>query len=140
MSGPRNYAENDLGVHRVYEDTDQPLADLNEALDEYAKQSQRIRQANDRIEQTEYELASDLRGESPDLSQEALKRALKEKHRTDEQLVSMRGVIMDAQHKQEQAHARAEMAKYRLRVLSARMNELGGLLAFYAAVKNRPTN
>lgn len=133
---PVDYAEDDLGVHEVYEDAQGVNAALGTALDDYKEQAKRIRQANDTIEQREYELAGELKGEQPDISQEALKRAIREAHQTDETLVQMRKVLNSAHGKQEDAHARIEHSKYRLRVLSARMNELGGLLAFLAAAKS----
>jgi len=133
---PVDYAEGTLGVHDVYEQAQEAHTALRSALDTYAAEAKRIRQANDGVEQREHDLAAELRGETPDMSQEALKRALKDAHRTDETLVSMRKVLHDAQGKQEDAHAAIESNKYRLRVLSARMNELGGLLSFFASAKN----
>lgn len=132
---PLAYAEDDLGVHEVYEEAQEAHEALKGALDTYAEQAKRIRQANDSVEQREFELAGEYRGQQHDMSQEALKRAIREAHRTDETLITMRKVLHDAQGKQEDAHAAIEQNKYRLRVLSARMNELGGLLAFLGAAK-----
>lgn len=133
--GAVDYAERDLGVHAIHADSEQPLADLDAALNVYREQAARIRRAHDGIDRREHELASDLRASDGNVSQEAIKRHLKEQHQTDDFLCQMRDVLRDAQSKQEEAHAVIELSKYRLRVISARMNELGGLLAFYAAAK-----
>jgi len=133
---PVTYAEDTLGVHTVYSDAQDVHEELDKNLGIYATQAKRIRQANDAIDQREFDLAGELKAEDPSLSIEGMKRAIKDAHRTDETLNKMRKVLYDAQGKQEDAYAESETCKYRLRVLSARMNELGGLLAFLAAAKS----
>jgi predicted nucleic acid-binding Zn-ribbon protein len=139
--GARAYAEDTLGVHDVYEQAQEAHGSLESALDAYAAQASIIRSTHDAIEQREYELASALKAYDPSMSQEALKRALRDAQRTDDELVSLRIALHSAQAEQEKAHALVETNKYRLRYLSARLNELGGLLAYYASVKmgSRPS-
>jgi chromosome segregation ATPase len=133
---PVAYAEEDLGVHAAYRDAREAQEALDAALDTYASCAATIRSVHDSIDQRKYELANQVRGEKHDISQTALDRALKDFERTDDELISLRTQLMERQDEQEVAHAAITKNKYRLRVLSARMNELGGLLAFLASAKN----
>jgi predicted nucleic acid-binding Zn-ribbon protein len=134
-STPVSYAENELKVHAVHDDALAAHETLTGALDEYAAASRTIRSTHEAIERREHVLASDIKGGDPGMSQEALKRALKDAQHTDDELVSLRAALHQAQDRQNNSYAVIEREKYRLRVLSARMNELGGLLSFYAAAK-----
>lgn len=132
---PVSYAERTLGVHEVYDEAIAAHTALSKALTDYADQAAAIRGMHDAAEQREYTLALELREQFPDMSNAALDRAIKDMRRSDEDLKAIRANLFEAQSLQEQAHAEIEKNKYRLRVLSARLNELGGLLAFYAAAK-----
>lgn len=133
---PVTYAEDNLGVHEVYNNSMAAHDDLNASLGDHAREAKELRRLHDEVDTREYELATEVRASDPTISQEALKRAIRDAQQTDESIIALRRSIRDAQDRQEDAQALVEMNKYRLRVLSARMNELGGLLAFYAAVKS----
>ena len=136
---PVQYAEDDLGVHAVYADAREAQEALDAALDKYSQCASVIRSVHDSIDQRKFELASQIRAEKHDISQNALDRALKESERSDEQLIALRSQLLEKQDEQEVAHAVIEKNKYRLRVLSARMTELGGMLAYLASAKNAAT-
>lgn len=135
MANPIEYAEEMLRVHAVHADAEAAHTALETALDHYAKSAQLIREITASIETREYDLVAEHRGANPDISQAALDRWLKEQVHADDTLKELHADLRTAQDHQAQEHADVEKNKYRLRVLSARMNELGGLLTFYAAAK-----
>lgn len=132
---PIAYAEDTLNVHGVHSEASQAYAALEEALDQYTELGRVIREVTDAIETREYDLVAAHRGENPDISQAALDRWLKEQVHKDETLSDLHRDLRTAQDGQAAKHAEVDKNKYRLRVLTARMNELGGLLTFLAAAK-----
>jgi hypothetical protein len=132
---PVDYAEDVLGVHAVATEADDVHAALASHLAVHATAASTIRSLNDRIDAREFELAGEIRSEHPDISQTALERAIKDARQSDDVMRGLRRELRDVQSEQDLAQADIERNKYRLRVLSARMNELGGLLAFYGAAK-----
>lgn len=133
--GAVDYAENTLDVHGVYEQAQEAEVELRDALAQVTDMAHTLRRIADETEHREFELACDIRAEHHGISQEALKRELRESHFTDEQLSQLRDDRLQAQHYHDEASERVQVAKYRLKVLTARMAELGGLLNFYAATK-----
>lgn len=132
---PVAYAEGTLGVHDVYEQSLEAHKQLEAALGLYADAAASIREINGAIEAREYDLVAAHRGENPDISLSALDRWLKDQRHADDSLRELRDDLLNKQADSDSAHVNIEKYKYRLRVLSARMNELGGLLNFFASAK-----
>jgi hypothetical protein len=132
---PVDYAEQVLDVHHVYDEASGAFEDLDAALIAYTAAAQELRSLNSRIEEREYQLAEMARVERPDISQAALDRLVKDSRHDDQPLRAIYADQRRAHDEQALADADIQRSKYRLRVLTARMNQLGGLLTFYAAAK-----
>jgi hypothetical protein len=130
---PVTYAEGTLGVHSVYDEAKTTLAALETALTDAARHAAERRSLAEQVADREVVLASDERAAQPDMSQTAFDRHIKAVLRRDPTLASLRHDLQGAQAQEDMANAKAKALDATVRALSARMNELGGLLAFYAA-------
>lgn len=129
------YAEDTLGVHSVYAAATAELDLLDDALDRLVAASREMRHFEERIEDAEIATIGDLKANDPKMSVAALERALKEERVNDETLRNLRRQHREAHDAYTQADADVSRHKYRLRAQTTRLNELGGLLNFYAATK-----
>lgn len=129
------YAEQTLNVHGVYDDAEQVHADLVAALEQHTVASHKSRMLHDQIEVRELEIISELRGENPEASGAAIERMARERRAADPKMQELHADLRSTQQQQDEAQSRVTASKYRLRLLAARLNELGGLTAFYAATK-----
>jgi hypothetical protein len=131
-----DYAENHLGVHRVHEEAETLLAELDEAMNALDSAIDARRTLDEQIDDRHMLLLIEERGKAADISQAAMDRRLKEVYHKDEELKRLRmqrnakageasGLELDIEH-----------TKYRLKVKVARMEELGGYFQYLAAVKN----
>lgn len=136
MNRALDYAESYLGVHRVHEEAESLLAEMDEALNALDSAIDARRTLDDQIEDRQMILLIEERGKAADISQAAMDRRLKEVYHKDEALKRLRmqrnakageasGLELDIEH-----------LKYRLKVKVARMEELGGYFQYLAAVKN----
>lgn len=132
---PVNYAEDVLNVHGVYKEAEEAHTDLEQALSSHVDAQALVREIANSIEDREHDLAIELRGDNPDLSQSAFERLVKDKIREDDRLKKLRSDMREALSRRDEAEQKIEGRKYHLRILEARMKELGGLLTFYASVK-----
>ena len=130
------YAEQKLGVHKVYEDAQEALAGLDDMLASLDVALDNRRASDDDIMAREMDLTIQERGKHPDHSEAALARHIKEVHHKDE-------TLRDLRYKRRNQHATVsgleldiEHRKYKIKVLVARMEQLGGYFNFLAAVKN----
>lgn len=130
------YAESTLGVHQVWEDAneinDQIVQTTTKLIEALAKR----RSLDDRIESREMDLLIEERGKHPDHSEAAFQRHLKEVHHRDSELQSLRSERAAVASVVQAAELTAESLRAQVKLLSARMEELGGYLAYLAAVKN----
>lgn len=136
MNPALQYAENHLGVHKVHEEAEALLAELDEAMNALDSATDARRSLDESISNYEMDLLIEERGKHPDHSEAAFQRHLKEVQHKDQTLQQMRskrnakageatGLELDIEH-----------LKYRLKTKNARMHELGGYFQFLAAVKN----
>lgn len=129
------YAEQTLGVHATFEQANELLAELESALHDLVAAAQAIRRLNDSLETRELELTIEARADNSEASGAAIERIVKETRLTDDDYTSMKADLRSRQQEHDEAEAQVTLLKYRLRVLSGRLNELGGLTTFYAATK-----
>lgn len=140
MNPALDYAENYLGVHKVHDEAESVLAELNDALEDLDTAIDARRSLDDLINDREMILLIEERGKAAEISQAAMDRRLKEVYHKDETLRRLRverstkasvvsGLELDIEH-----------IKYRLKVKVARMEELGGYFQFLAALKNAETS
>lgn len=136
MNRALDYAENHLGVHRVHDEAESLLAELDEAMSALDSAIDARRTLDERIEDRQMQLLIEERGKAADISQAAMDRRLKEVYHKDETLRRLR---MERNAKAGEASGLEldiEYTKYRLKVKVARMEELGGYFQYLAAVKN----
>lgn len=140
MSSPEsravNYAEQMLHVHEVYDEAKAALEGLRHAQRAVIDLAAERRQLNETMTDVEMVLAGETRAANPDLSQAAFERMMKEVLHADGDLKRLRARSMELQSKHEEAEAAVREHEFILRVKAARMEELGGLLAFYGASKS----
>lgn len=91
------------------------------------------------LESRSFELLSDLRGMYPDESNASIERKHKELLHSDTLCRSMRNDLRGTVDTLDEVEAEISIAKTRLEVLTARMAELGGYLAYLASVKSAAT-
>jgi len=130
------YAENTLGVHRVYEEAQASLAKLDETLTELDTAIDTRRALDDQIADREMELLIEERGKHATMSEAAFGRHLKEVHYKDETLRDLRQKHRSAAGVVSGLELDLKFIESRIRVEAGRLNELGGYLQFLAALKN----
>lgn len=136
MNPALDYAENVLGVHRVHEEAEALLKELDKALAALDLAIDARRALDEQIEDRQMELLIEERGKAPEISQAAMDRRLKEIYHKDEMLHQLR---MERNAKAGEASGLEldiDYTKYRLKVKVGRMEELNGYFQFLAAVKN----
>jgi hypothetical protein len=131
-----DYAENTLGVHKVYKEAEALTKQLDERVTELDAAIDARRTLDDRIEDRLMDLLIDERGKHPDHSEAAFTRHLKEVQHKDETLRKLRVDRNAAAGEASGLELDVDYIKYQLRVKVGRMEELGGYFNFLAACKN----
>jgi hypothetical protein len=129
------YAETRLKVHEVYLESCKALrlAEEGRALVTTLSHNKRVLQ--DAMTDVEMQLVSTERAAFPDMSQAAFDRHIKAVVHGDPDMTTLRLKLLEDQHQLDQADDSLHQAELTVRVLTARMEELSGLLNFYAATK-----
>lgn len=136
MNPALDYAENTLGVHRVHEEAEALLKELDEALAALDLAIDARRALDEEIEDRQMELLIEERGKAPDISQAAMDRRIKEVYHKDEMLRHLRSKRNAKAGEASGLELDIDYTKYRLKVKVGRMEELNGYFQFLAAVKN----
>ena len=135
MNAALDYAENTLGVHKVFEEAlafEKELDEITTALD---KAQDARRDLDAQIEDREMNLLIEERGKHPDHSQAAFDRHLKEVYFKDDTLKRLK-MSRDAKSGEVNGlQLDHDFIKQRMRVRAARMEELGGYFSFLAVTK-----
>lgn len=135
MSRALAYAEGVLGVHKVYEEANQLLVELDQCITALDTAIDARRALDDKISDHEMDILIAERGKHADMSQAGMDRHLKEVYHKDETLKRLR---MERNAKAGEASG-LELDKgyieYQLRVKVGRMDELGGYFHFLAVTK-----
>lgn len=129
------YAEDQLGVHTVFEETVELTAELDTLLGELDKAQDAKRLLIEEYADREVELISEMRGVHPNMSDTRFKSEFKGWERTDKVLHELRAKQADAQATIQGLDYDLEVVRTRIKVGTARMVELGGYLQYLAAVK-----
>lgn len=130
-----DYAEQQLGVHSVYEEACNRLDQHTECTAKIADFNIRIRLLKKEIEDAEIQIASDERAKEHGLSKTAFSDHLKEVLKTDSNLRDLRTKLADLEVERSNEELRAKHHSLGLQLSIGRLHELGGLLHFYAATK-----
>lgn len=132
---PISYAEESLGVHRVFEEGERRYELHAEASDALDRTSDEIRSVRAEIEASEIELVSDLRAQQNDMSKTAFGEFLKERLKEDADLRVLRTRLAHLEGVRAEYERQVKHHQLGVHLATARMEELGGLLEFYAACK-----
>lgn len=132
---PVAYAEEDLKVHDTFHDAVNVNEALSVAIMRRVGQSALLRETRDDIEQREHEITTDLSGKLMGESLAAFQRSFKMACKDDPRLKTLHNMERVTQGEIDGTDAEIESLKATLKLLTARLTELGGLLNFYASAK-----
>lgn len=134
MTNPVKYAEETLDVHGPWREAQALLTEQENLSSQIVSIRHAIRGSEDTLREREFDLLNDALVTSQS-SATARKEAHKQITATDFQCTEARTIISTYKNSLEESEARLHFIERKLHVLTARMNELGGLLQFYAAAK-----
>ena len=129
------YAEETLGVHKVCEETLKNLADLDALLGDLDKAHDRKRDLNEKFNDREVELIDEMRSVHVSMSDTRFNSEMKLWKRKDSPLMSIQLEINQVLGEIQGLEYDADLLKLRIKVGTARMEELGGYLHYLAAIK-----
>lgn len=129
------YAEETLAVHKVWNETQSQLSDLDKTLAELDKAQDRKRELNEQYADREVELASEMRGVHVSMSDTRFKSEWKGWERTDDKLNAIRVELNKVLSEIQGLEYDMDLLKLSIKAGSARLEELGGYLHYLAAVK-----
>lgn len=130
---PVVYAEHTLKVHAVYEKALEELDRYEVARGALVSAQSALRFAREELADHEADFTVICRGENPKLSATAFDRMLKVSLQQDSKHRDLRRHIAELQEEVDSAELDVKTLDRRLEVAVSRMNELAGLLTFYAA-------
>lgn len=133
---PVTYAEVDLKVHDTFHDAWEVNEAHSAAVVRRVGHLTKLREVRDDIEHREHEIVTELRGKYMDASEAALSRTIKLAFKDDPHLQSLVRMERVIQGEVDGTDAEIDSLKSTLKLLTARLTELGGLLNFYAAAKS----
>ena len=136
-SDARKYAEEVLGVHKIFDEVREELVKMDDQLTRLDKAQDDRRILEDQYADREVELISEMRGIHPNMSDTRFKSEWKGWERRDSELNRLRREINVAKSDVQGAEIELELCRVRLRVGCARMEEMGGYLNYLAAVMNK---
>lgn len=131
---PVYYAEQDLQVHQVYTDAQDARASLQSILDRHKAITVDVRQTEWAITDRELDVEGTIDPSSAS-SKTALQEIVKNTLKFDKQLVELRQKLRALKAEQSDLEHEARLAEWDIKIKIARMQELNGLLSFYAATK-----
>lgn len=134
------YAEDTLGVHKVYEEVEAHLTSLDTMLGDLDKALDVKRDLTDQQDQREVELIGEKRGTHPDISDTRFNALLKEWKREDGELTRIRIELGRIQGEVQGIEFDVDLTRLRIKAGCARMEQLGGYLHYLAAVKQGARN
>lgn len=140
MANAVTYAEKDLGVHKVFEEAQERLTVHAVYSAERQDCNSRIRQIKSDQADREAVVAAELRGQDPKASATAFKEMLKAALAADEETTHLREDLLAEESGRERAESEIHHHELGIRMLTARMEELAGLLHYYGAAKQAQTN
>lgn len=137
MSGAKalKYAEEELGVHKIYESTQGYLEDLDIALGDLDKAQDARRKLDETYADLEVELINNMRGVHPNMSDTRFKSEFKIWEREDKALSDLRVDLNKVRSDIQGLEYDIEILKLRIKTGSSRMVELGGYLNYLAVIK-----
>lgn len=135
MSNAVSYAEETLGVHKVWEEAQERLGLHSLAKSEYLEALKAIRSYESGMADRVATLVAEQRGLNPDMKVTAFREHMKAVEADDEAMKVFHTSLALAKDERDEAEQEMRHHELGLRALTARMTELAGLLEFYAAAK-----
>lgn len=142
MTGGRKaleYAEDRLGVHKVFEEAQVLAARLAELRESVVTMRADKARAEDAYQTAEYAFVSDQRAQLFEMSQTAFDKAIKAAVHNEPSLRALRADLAQRSTNLEMQEAAVSRARVDIEIATARMAELGGYFAYLAALKNAET-
>jgi hypothetical protein len=131
------YAEDNLGVHTVFEETVEFVEGLDKLLGDLDKAQDLRRQLNEDYADREVELTHEMRGAHTNMSDTRFKSEYKGWERTDAKLREIRTELHKVQSEIQGIEYDVEVVRARIKTGCARMEQLGGYLHYLAVVKTQ---
>jgi hypothetical protein len=134
-----NYAEYDLGVHRVYGEARAARAALDKTLTELSEARDKKRDLELRLQDQEMEIIADERGKHPDMSAAAMEKHLKVAYNQSDTVREFREQVMSVVNDIEGLEYDRTIHEVDIRIATSRLQELGGYFHYLAAIKEAAT-
>lgn len=129
------YAEDILGVHKVYEDAKAAQSALEETLVELDKWRMEKRKLENALSDREQEVIQQAWIDNPEMSQARMDKHVKVLIHTDAGWKVFRDSLSDALAKIDQLETDQRINEQDIKIATSRMSELGGYLHYLAEVK-----
>jgi hypothetical protein len=133
------YAEQQVGVHKVWEEAQVHAAYLSELRTQLAHMRHAKAVHEDAYQTAEYEFITDTRAQLAEMSQTAFDKAIKAAVHKEPSLRSMRADLARESLNIELTEANVARARVDIEIATARLTELGGYFAYLAAIKEAET-
>lgn len=133
------YAEDNLGVHRIWVEVGQLTVQLSDLYRTQAGLETETRSLDYQIEARRAELLVREADGNPEMNPTAFERHMKLVYGRDEELASIGRLRLDAMASRDAINAQIKGAEYNHRGHVGRMNELGGYFEYLAAAKSAAT-
>lgn len=135
-----SYAEDTLGVHTVYEEAvafQEALKTFLKELDELKSQKRNMTRL---LDDRKMDLISDHRAKHPEQSQAAFDNHMKTVFHRDDSIAQCKLEISVIESSLDRKGSEVHLAEQNLKILIARMEELGGYLHYLGVLKASASN
>lgn len=129
------YAENELGVHSVYEGALISSEELSNVHAELIGTRSAKRDLEANLVDRELELASEQWGKHPELSATRMDQIMRRVKNEDQSCREIRERILGMTRRIESGEYRKSLIEADIRIAASRLQELGGYLQYLAAIK-----
>lgn len=129
------YAENELGVHEVFEEAEKARAKLDATYSELSEKRDYRRELEAKLDDLMMIVAEDERGKHPDMSQAQMDKHVKIAYSKSVPIVDTRNMLRQLTNDIEGLEYDESYLKHKTSILTARMTQLGGYLNFLAVIK-----
>lgn len=133
------YAERNLGVHKVYEEAQVAAARLAELRESVVTMRADRARAEQEYLDAEYDFVTTARADLQEMSQTAFDKHIKIAVHNHPKLRPLRADLAQRSTNLELQEAAVSRGRVDVEIAVARMSELGGYFAYLAAIKNAET-
>lgn len=129
------YAENELGVHAVYQEAQNFRAALDDTLTELGAARDKKRAVEVMLQDAELHVISEERSANPEMSQAQMDKHIKVVLSKNASIRALREQILEIVGDVEGLEFDRTMSETDIKIAVARLHELGGYFEYLAAVK-----